>query len=561
MKTLLKLVAVLTVCVVVAGCAPSAKEKELESFITAHVEKVKPLMKEACIAEWDAAVTGSSEDYDRYSKLTLELRQVYGNPGEFVFLKDMKESGKVRSPILARQLDVLHNEYLENQIEPELLKKIVDLSTQIQKDFSTFRGTIEGKQVTDNEIKQILKAETDSAKRRRAWLASKQVGAAVADDIIELAKLRNQAARKLGFDSFHTLSLTTTEQDVKELDKIFNELYELTNEPFARLKADLDRILAAKYGVTVSQLMPWHYHDPFFQETPMVYELDLDAYYENKKVKELAQEFYAGIGLPVASILANSDLYEREGKNPHAFCSDIDREGDVRILCNLSDNEYWMETILHELGHAVYDKYHNPKVPFLLRRPVHAFTTEAIAMFFGRLSRNPDWMSAIGGLALSDQQRAEIEKVSGKYMQLKQIIFARWAMVMYDFEKRLYANPEQDLNSLWWDMVEKYQLVKRPPGRNKPDWAAKIHFNLAPCYYHNYMLGELLASQLHHYIVHKILRLDSDEHVSYVGKKQAGDFLVEKVFRAGALYHWNDMIRRATGEQLTPKYFVTQFVK
>jgi len=261
----------------------------------------------------------------------------------------------------------------------------------------------------------------------------------------------------------------------------------------------------------------------------------------------------------VESILGSSDLYEREGKNPHAFCTDIDREGDVRILCNLKNNEGWMETLLHELGHAVYDKYQTPQVPYLLRRPAHIFTTEAIAMFFGRLSRNPAWMQQM--LGLSDEQRAEIEKVSGKYARLKQIIFARWDMVMYDFEKQLYANPEQDLNSLWWDTVEKYQLVKKPQGRNEPDWAAKIHFTIAPCYYHNYMLGELLASQLHHHIVHNILKLESDENVSYVGQRKAGDFLTEKVFEAGALYHWNEMIERATGQPLTPEYFVNQFVK
>jgi len=559
MKSLPTLFMMLTMSVFLFGCAHNAKENDVESFITAHVEKIKPMEKEAALASWSAAISGEPEDYDKVSELTLKVRQVYSDPVEFVFLKDMKKSGQVKNAILARQLDVLYNSYLENQIEPELLKKIVDLGTEIEKNFSTFRGTIQGKKVTDNEIKEILKTQTNSRNRKQAWLASKQVGAEVADDIIRLVKLRNQAARKLGFSNYHTLSLATAEQDVKELDKIFEELYELTNEPFAKLKADLDGILAAKYDVAVSELMPWHYHDPFFQETPMVYDLDLDIYYEDKDIKELAVEFYAGIGLPVESILANSDLYEREGKNPHAFCTDIDREGDVRILCNIKNNENWMEVTLHELGHAVYDKYHDPQVPYLLREPAHIFTTEAIAMFFGRLSRNPAWMQQT--LGLSDQQRAEIEKVSGRYAQLKQLIFARWDMVMYHFEKQLYANPEQDLNRLWWRMVEKYQLVKRPRGRNEPDWAAKIHFAIAPCYYHNYMLGELLASQLHHHIVHEILKLESDENLSYIGRRKLGEFLSENVFEAGAVYHWNEMIKRATGEELTPKYFVEQFVE
>jgi peptidyl-dipeptidase A len=544
---------------VTCGYAENAKENQLKEFITAHVEKVKPLDKQANLAWWDAAVTGDPRAYDRSSETTLQIRRIYSDPKDFAFLKEIQQSGQVKDPLLARQLTALYNAYLANQIDPVLLKQIVELGTQIEKNFSTFRGAIDGKKVTDNEIKDILKDQTDSAKREKAWLASKQVGAAVAADLVRLVKLRNEAARKLGFDNYHTMALATGEQDVKELDRIFADLYERTNKPFARVKAELDQILAKKYGVSPDQLMPWHYHDPFFQETPMVYDLDLDVYYQDKDVKKLAEQFYAGIGLPVDAVLASSDLYEKEGKNPHAFCTHIDREGDVRILCNLRNNENWMETILHELGHGVYDKYLDYGTPYLLRSPAHSFTTEAMAMFFGRLSRNPVWMQQM--LGLSDVQRAEIEKVGGKYAQLKQLIFARWDMVMYTFEKELYANPDQDLTKLWWDLVEKYQFVKRPVGRTNPDWAAKIHFSAAPCYYHNYMLGEMLASQWHHTLVTKVLGLKSDQGVSYVGQKKVGQYLREKVFEAGDLYPWNEMIQRSTGEPLTAKYFVDQFVK
>ncbi|MHC4477524.1 MAG: M2 family metallopeptidase [Planctomycetota bacterium] len=558
MRHLSVLVMIVTGTVVLCGCGPATREQQLEGFIAAHVGKVKPLVKEVHLAYWQAANSGNPADYSKVSKLEFEVRQIYSNPKEFALLKTIKESGEVEDAKLARQLDLLYNGYLENQLDKELLKQLVDLSTEIEKDFSTFRGTIDGEKVTDNEIKEILKTELDLGKRTQAWLASKQVGAVVAEKLIELVKLRNQAARKVGFENYHVLSLTTAEQDVKELDRVFNELYELTNEPYSQLKDELDGILAAKYGIEIERLSPWHYHDPFFQETPLVYELDLDTYYEGRDVKYLATEFFDGIGLPVESILERSDLYEREGKNPHAFCTDIDKEGDVRILCNLKNNEQWMETMLHELGHAVYDKYHDPEVPYLLREPSHIFTTEAIAMFFGRLSRNAAWMQQM--LELSAEQRAEIEKVSGKYARLKQLIFARWAMVMYNFEKALYTNPDQDLNGLWWEMVEKYQLVNKPEGRSEPDWAAKIHFTIAPVYYHNYVLGELLASQLHQHIVRNVLALDSDKNVSYVGRRQVGDYLYKNVFQAGSVYHWNEMIRRATGEQLTAKYFVGQFV-
>jgi len=543
-----------------AGCNEAqVKETEVQEFVTAHVEKIRPMEKETNLAAWTAENTGRDEDFDRLSELELALRQVYANADEFAYIKGIKESGGLADARLNRQVEVLYRAYLANEIEPDLLKQIVELSTDVSKKFNTHRGTIDGQPVTDNQIKEILKTETDSDKRMKAWLAGKQVGAAIAADVVQLVKLRNSAARHLGFENYHTFSLTLSEQDVGELDAIFDKLYELTDAPFRELKAELDVILAENYEIPLTALRPWHYHDPFFQETPLVLSLDLDAYYKGKDIVELARRFYAGINLPVDSVLNNSDLHEREGKSPHAFCTDIDRQGDVRILCNVKDNEKWMETTLHELGHAVYAKFYDGRMPWLLRDSAHIFTTEAIAMFFGRLSGNADWMQQT--LNLTDVDRDKIAGVGAKYARLKQLIFARWAMVMYNFEKELYANPDQDLNGLWWRLVKKYQYVTPPGGRDAPDWAAKIHIASAPCYYHNYLLGELLASQLHNHIVKNVLKLESDEGVSYVGKRKVGDYLRNNVFEVGREYHWNEMIRRATGEELNPEYFVEQFVR
>ena len=38
-------------------------------------------------------------------------------------------------------------------------------------------------------------------------------------------------------------------------------------------------------------------------------------------------------------------------------------------------------------------------------------------------------------------------------------------------------------------------------GHNEPDYAAKIHIVTTPVYYHNYMLGEMFASQVHHALI------------------------------------------------------------
>ncbi len=86
------------------------------------------------------------------------------------------------------------------------------------------------------------------------------------------------------------------------------------------------------------------------------------------------------MGFDIDTLIKNSDLYEREGKNQHAFCISIDRKKDVRTLNNIKPNVQWMDTLLHEFGHAVYDLSIDQKLPWLLRSYPHFFATEAIAL-------------------------------------------------------------------------------------------------------------------------------------------------------------------------------------
>src|SRR5262249_53456559 len=130
----------------------------------------------------------------------------------------------------------------------------------------------------------------------------------------------------------------------------------------------------------------------------------------------------------------------------------------------------------------------------------------------------------------------------------------RWALVMVHFERALYADPDRaDLNQFWWDCVERLQLVRRPEGRDAPDWAAKYHLAGAPVYYHNYILGELTASQIGHAITSQV------PGAGLVDNPGAGLFLRDGLFALGARYPWNDTLQRLTGERLNPRYYAEEF--
>jgi len=542
-----------------AGREEQDVRAQADAFLKDYLAELARLDKVAALADWEAATTGKAEAFEASARAKFAMRKFHSDPEAYRRVRELLEQRDKLSPLQVRVLEVAERAYRPNQLPPEMLKRMVDLSTDIEHTFKTFRAEMDSRRWSNNELLEILSEETDSARRQRAWEALKQVGAAVGPRLRELAELRNQAARKLGFPNYWVMMIRLQEHDPEQLLAIFDELDRLTRGPFARMKRQMDGGLAERFGVEPEELMPWHYDNPFFQAAPPSAAVDLDEFYEDKtkeEIVEIARRFFAEIGLPVETVLARSDLYEREGKDQHAFCTDIDRQGDVRILCNVRPTAEWMDTTLHELGHAVYDLHIDRRLPFNLRRPAHIFTTEGVAMLFGALGKNPGWMVAYAG---ADESRIkELAPAILEQRRREQLIFARWTLVMLHFEKSLYENPQQNLNSLWWDYKERYQLLKRPPGRDLPDWAAKPHFTIAPVYYLNDMLGELIAAQLRHRLARLAGHEGPTSTLSFAGRKEFGEFLRKKVFRPGAALPWPEFVRRVTGSPLSARYFAEE---
>ena len=527
-------------------------------FVAAHEEKVRPLERTASGAWWAANISGKDEDFAAKEEAQNRLDAVLADRGRFEELKALRSgSGEVDDPTLARQVEVLFLQYQEKQVDPALLRRITAKANAIEKAFNAYRARVGGRETTDSQVREVLKGSKDPTKRKEVWEASKGVGPVVRSDLIELVKLRNQAAHDLGFKDFHALQLHLNEQSQERVLKLFDDLDALTRGPFQKAKAEIDAKLAPGYGIEVKDLRPWHYHDPFFQEPPAVYETDLDAPYRGADIPKLCRDFYAGIGLPIDDVLARSDLYEKPGKSPHAFCTDIDREGDVRVLANIVPTEYWMGTMLHELGHAVYSSKNIPRdVPYVLRSESHILATEGVAMLFEKFSKDADWLRAMG-VRLDDPKA--FDATGARMRRDKLLIFSRWCQVMLRFEKAMYADPDRDLDTLWWDLVEEYQGLRRPEGRHAPDYASKIHVVSAPCYYHNYMMGELFASQVHHTIAAKVLGGVDPRKASYVGRKEVGQFMKDRVFAPGRSLSWDALTRHATGSNLKPEAFAEDF--
>ena len=434
-----------------------------------------------------------------------------------------------------------------------MLKKISAKSNAVEREFNVYRYDVGGKKLTDNDISRILVESHDSKERQAAWEARKTIGRAVLADLMAVVALRNEAARKLGFKNFHAMQLYLNEQSDQQVLKLFDELDELTREPYRKAKAEIDAALAKSYGITVDEVRPWHYHDPYFAEVPAVLGDLPESVYKPIDTLKVCREFYEGIGMPIDDVLKRSSLYEQPGKCPHAFETDIDRTGNnVRILVNIVPGREWLATTLHELGHATYSKYlpRDAAVFAAGRSPraddrgggddVRAIRPERrLAASDGGESARSRAFSGGGGQAAA-KPPADLRPILPGDVPLR---------------ARVVRESQPGLEPAVVGFDREVSGGEAAGGPRRARLRRQVSFCRRPCYYHNYMLGELFASQVHHALIRAIMPDTNPAGAIYVGNKKAGEFMRDRVYSPGLTLDWNQLTRHATGEELNAKAF------
>ena len=567
-----KLVLLFLIFFTQTGCFDHKKQAELilSHYLDRKTGLISNYYKESSLAFWNASVSGKESDYKKLIDLELDFsksnrsnaenfspdhfstitKNVFTNEEDFELLRKLKNSGLITDTILSRQLIYLYHTFTSSQIESEKYKKLIESQTKLSHTASTVKFELDGKEYSAAKIDSLRKSTTSNLVIERIGRSYQQMGKVIAPDIIKLVKDRNELAVSFGFPDYYHLLLEEKDQSPQKIQSLIVEIELRTRERFFEVKKVIDKNLARRFGIPIQELRPWHYNDGKTSYLPKSSISKLDSLLAPTDPIKRASDFFAGIGLPIQDVIDKSEL--RKGNMDATIV--IDFRNDIRIIGGITNTFDGLTKILHEGGHATHYKNISDDVPYLLKGP-SLFIAEGIASYFSKMAYDSLWLGQ--EVSCGEKTKSQIALICRHFRQIDQLFRIRKQMVFAEFEREIYASPDQDLDLLWNDLNLKYLGINYPKENGTCFWAANKYFTSLSCNIQNYIVADVFATQLKHTVDDKILNKNT---LFIQDNKAVGKYLIDNLFRYGDLYPWEKLVEKATGEPLNSTYFVEELV-
>ncbi|CFQ27715.1 carboxypeptidase M32 [Yersinia bercovieri] len=347
----------------------------------------------------------------------------------------------------------------------------------------------------------------------------------------EEASIRGQAAGTSGYDAL--LNLYEPGTNSADLERIFGDLKQW-------LPALLQKVTAKQANEPC--LMP---QGPF----------DL------QKQRQL--------GLSVMKVLGFDFDGGRVDVSVHPFCGGVPQ--DVRITTRYNEPEFLsaLMGIVHETGHARYEQ--NLPREWLGQPISHARSTaihESQSLLFEmQLARSNEFLQLIRPLvvqqfgeqpALAEQNFIALnQRVKTGFIRVDadEVSCPAHVILRYEIEKALISGEIEvdDIPALWSEKMQQY-LGINTDGNYRNGCMQDIHWtDGAFGYFPTYTLGAMYAAQLFQTARDAIPGLD--QSIANGDISALFNWLQQNIWQHGSRYPTAELITKATGEPLNPRFF------
>lgn len=133
------------------------------------------------------------EDFKHRTDLEKQLVDLHSDTEKFAQIESLyQKRSEIESAQLRRTIEQIYFAYLPNQVPETISKKIVELESDVEQIFNTHRSNVDGKELSENDVRKILSHSKDSSEAKKAWVGYMDVGKKIAPKLKELVGLRNQ---------------------------------------------------------------------------------------------------------------------------------------------------------------------------------------------------------------------------------------------------------------------------------------------------------------------------------------------------------------------------------
>lgn len=548
-KPHLRLTKILTVImgswILLSPAVLMADEAAFLAIYEPFIEKYKALTDEVERASWEARKTGSSQAFKKKKDARLALVKLLSDAELYSAVISLRKGETITDPIVARLARTMEETFLAVQTDREAVEKQVELETFFEQKLRNLRIRVDGKELTTGEIRHILRTTTDSKEAERVWKAYMKLGKGLFPKVRELVDARNRIGELTGHGHFVRHRLHMGKFRSTNFYRFFNYLNNDMRDSFFETKKEIDKAVATKFGIDVSELRPWHYGDLYFRDAPVTAVSDLDHLFAKTDLVELARGYLNGIGLPCDAIIKRSEISTTTGAAVFPYRVGFDSAGKVRVACDVTQTALGAEDLFQSLTKAVYRENMKHDVPVLLRRPPHRAVDECFASFTGSVVRNPEFLKDVFHIDPTELQK--LEETAKRTMKWRSFIRASWAQVVIRFEVKMYGAPTSHFPSEWATFIEQNQGITIPDTEYKYGFALVPELLLRPVSQHATLMGDLLAEQLNVYLLTDVLEEDTEQRPSFAKKPKVGAFLRDRLMAPADTIHWEQLVRERIG--------------
>jgi hypothetical protein len=499
-------------------------QDEIYSFITDYERKLDYIDRRLAEEKWAYYTQGQADSFQIYQQAYDDLNADPARLADINAYMTLVDDTETQ-----RKLKLISRRFMRGVVKAD--PAVRELADSLARTGAAWRHEFRGEMMDAEALQNIAQTNPNRAVRREAYAALSSPGDVLINGLAALARMRNHVVSRLGYNSYYDLMLAADGLDKEDYFALLDRLEKLSSDAYRSGLDSLKRTL----GIDVLDLTDIEY--ALRQSTAAA-----GAYVSADRQMQMVEATLQGLGTKLADMPIYFGDRVSSATGPAGQVLAVHVPQDIRVPVQLENGLPSLVRLFGQVGRAVYLARIEQK-DVLFARPAAPCFYDGMADVISGMTSFDGWRLQYAGMPSTLVSRLSSAREFERVFRLRLMLVNLW------FEKELYANPAPNLADVYGNLVQTYLLV--PSGSTLPRVDLVAGWITNPVHLQNELVGKCIQMQTYHYL--------HDRYQSVLDNQRTREFLVQNFFRFGAVDDWRELLKRGTGEPLTPDYYLEYY--